>query len=698
MPPAADFEREPLSTQVRFVKGVGPRGAELLARLGIGTVCDLLYYAPRDWQDRTEIIPMAKARDGMQAMFAGRIADAKFKRTGWDKSLFQLCVEDGTGQIIATWFNQPYVAERFAEAEKVIIWGKVSKYRGNYQINSPEYEILAPDEEIDGSDYGGIVPVYPSTEGLTQRRLRMIVSNCIDGYLAAVEDAVDERYRETRELPPERVALRNLHFPKDDESRAAALRRLKYDEFFLLETAMALRRENIRRSGGAAKIPVSDKVDEHIRRLFDFKFTPDQDAVIKDVRSDLGESAPMNRLLQGDVGSGKTAVAIYVMLSAVAAGFQAALMAPTEILAEQHYRTLSALLEKARVKFELLTGGTSAAEKKRIRAVAAAGEIDIIIGTHSLVEETIDFAKLGVVVMDEQHKFGVMQRAALRRKGQNPHCLVMTATPIPRTLMLTIFGDLDVSIIANPPPGRQPVVTRWVPPEKRREAFEFIRRRLAEGKQAFFVYPLVDAADTVAADVKSATETARELRAIYADFGVELVTGAMDAKKRDAAMTAFRAGKVRVLVATVVIEVGIDIPNATIMVVENAERFGLSQLHQLRGRIGRGAQKSFCLLFGEPKTDEAERRLQVMTETSDGFKIAEEDLKLRGPGEFFGTRQHGLPEFRFANIIDDWKLLQSAREDAFELVSLDPLLKRHALLYKAVLEKYKGQLDLVEVG
>jgi len=511
-----------------------------------------------------------------------------------------------------------------------------------------------------------------------------------------VEDLLDEKVRKARELVPVRVAVRNLHFPKDADARLAALRRLKFDEFFVLEAAMALRRENISRTGGAPAIGVTDKVDEHIRRLFDFEFTSDQDKVVAQLRKDIEGTSPMNRLLQGDVGSGKTAVAIYAMLSAVAAGYQAALMAPTEILAEQHFRTISGLLEKARVRFALLTGGTPETVKREIKAQVASGALDILVGTHSLIEKTVDFAKLALAVMDEQHKFGVLQRAALRRKGVNPHCLVMTATPIPRTLMLTVFGDLDVSVLAEGPPGRGEVLTRWVPPEKRTDAFEFIRTHLASGRQAFFVYPLVEASDS--ADVKSAVETAEQLRRAYGEFGVALVTGAMDSRKKEAAMRAFRTGKARVLVATVVIEVGIDIPNASIMVVENAERFGLSQLHQLRGRIGRGPHKSYCLLFGEPKTDQAERRLRVMTETSDGFKIAEEDLQLRGPGEFFGTRQHGLPEFRFADIIADWGILRSAREDAFELVSLDPALKSHTLLHKAVRAKFADRLDLVEAG
>jgi ATP-dependent DNA helicase RecG len=337
-----------------------------------------------------------------------------------------------------------------------------------------------------------------------------------------------------------------------------------------------------------------------------------------------------------------------------------------------------------------------AAGKESIKSAAAAGELDLLIGTHSLIEGTVDFARLGLVVMDEQHKFGVVQRAKLKRKGANPHTLVMTATPIPRTLMLTVFGDLDVSTLEKSPPGRGEITTRWVPPEKRGEAFEFIRKKLAKGRQAFFVYPLIEGSENT--DVKSAVDTARELEGVFGEFGVQLVTGAMSSKAKSAAMRDFRSGKARILVATVVIEVGIDIPNASIMVVENAERFGLSQLHQLRGRIGRGRHRSYCLLFGEPRTDDARRRLEVMAETTDGFRIAEEDLKLRGPGEFFGTRQHGLPEFAFADLIEDWKLLQAAREDAFAVVEEDPGLARHPVLRARVHESYGGRLDLAEAG
>jgi len=688
-------ERDPLSTNVQYVKGVGPRCAAVLARLGIHTAKDLLYHKPRAWQDRTKIKPIAKAREGETAMFSGEVIDTNLKKIRYRRTIFEALIEDGTGEMVLTWFNQPYMADKFRVGDRLLAWGRVGNYQGLPQIVAPEFEITDEDEET-GGPHQGIVPVYPLTEGINNRRMRRIVSNALDKYAAALDEFVDEKILLKRRLVPLSRAVRDMHFPESDQARAKALRRLKFDELFLLETAMALRRQAIAESGGAPPIRVTDRVDERIRRLFDFDFTPDQDAVIEDLRRDLDSSAPMNRLLQGDVGSGKTVVAIYALLSAVAAKHQAAIMAPTEILAEQHHRTLSKLLRKARVNFALLTGGTPAAQKARIKKETAAGEIDILIGTHSLIQETVDFRRLGLVVMDEQHKFGVLQRAELKRKGANPHSLVMTATPIPRTLTLTVFGDLDVSIIENGPPGRKEVTTRWVPPEKREEALEFIRKRLAEGRQAFFVYPLIEGSEK--SDVKSAVETARELENVYGEFGVELVTGAMDSKSKEAAMRAFRSRKAHVLVATVVIEVGIDIPNASIMVVENAERFGLSQLHQLRGRIGRGAHRSWCLLFGEPATDEARKRLEIMAATSDGFRIAEEDLKLRGPGEFFGTRQHGLPEFRFADIIDDWKLLVAAREDAFELVRGDPGLRRHPSLRRRVLENYGGRLDLVEAG
>jgi ATP-dependent DNA helicase RecG len=687
-------DRDDLDESVQYLKGVGPRVATLLEKLGVRAVEDLLYMKPRTWQDRTRMLPISKAAEGELAMFSGRIVDAKLKKIRWRKSILQVVIDDGSGSLILTWFNQPYVAGLLEKAEHLIVWGKVALYRGALQIVVPEFEIV--DEEETAEAHQAIMPVYRLTEGLNNRRMRRIVANCIEKHLSDVPDLVPPDIRKKRKLIGIGEAIGKLHFPANDEEKSRALRRLKYDEFFLLESALALHRAEVERSGGAPEIVVTERIDERIRKLFDFAFTADQDKVIADLRRDIASTAPMNRLLQGDVGSGKTVVAIYALLAAVAAKQQAALMAPTEILAVQHHRTLKKLLRKARVEFELLTGATSAAEKRKIVSAAASGELDILIGTHSLIEESVDFARLGLVVTDEQHKFGVLQRAALRRKGANPHSLVMTATPIPRTLTLTVFGDLDVSTIENGPPGRKDVVTRWAPGDKRDDAFEFIRKKLREGRQAYFVYPLIDEGEKK--DIKSAVTTAKELKTVFPGFGVELVTGAMKSEAKAAAMSAFRSGKARILVATVVIEVGIDIPNASIMVIENAERFGLSQLHQLRGRIGRGRHRSYCILFGEPATDEAAKRLEVMAATSDGFRIAEEDLKIRGPGEFFGTRQHGLPEFRFADIIEDWKILNAAREDAFELVRQDASLGGHRELHRRVLARYGGELDLFETG
>ncbi len=685
-----------LCTNVQYVRGVGPQYARLIARLGIETVHDLLYHKPRGWQDRTQIMPISSAAQGESAMFAGTVTDARLKKMRRRGSLLDALIDDSTGQMALTWFNQPYIAEKIRVGDRVLAWGRVTSYQGLPQIVSPEFETIDDEGDEAGGPHQGIVPVYPLTEGVTNRRMRFIISNCLEKYSSSLEDFLDAAIIEKRRLVPLSQAIRHLHFPPSEKARLRALRRLKFDELFLFEAAMALRRENITRAGGAPEIKITERIDARIRRLFDFTLTPDQDAVIRDLAADLASTAPMNRLLQGDVGSGKTAIAIYAMLSAVAARSQAALMAPTGILAEQHYRTLSKLLREARVRFELLTGGTPPAEKTRIRRLAAAGELDILIGTHSLIQESVDFSRLGLVVMDEQHKFGVLQRARLKSKGTSPHSLVMTATPIPRTLTLTVFGDLDVSVIATGPPGRKQVSTRWVRPEQREEAFEFIRKKLSEGRQAFFVYPLIEGSEK--SDVRSAVETAQELKELYREFTVEVVTGAMDSPSRESAMNEFRSGRAHILVATVVIEVGIDIPNASIMVIENAERFGLSQLHQLRGRIGRGRHRSWCLLFGEPATEEARSRLEIMSETSDGFRIAEEDLRLRGPGEFFGTRQHGLPEFKFADIIEDWKLLIAAREDAFAMVEADPGLARHARFKERVLESCRGRLDLVETG
>ena len=691
-----------LGDSVQFVKGVGPRRAEMLSRLELTTVADLLTYYPRTYADRTHLADVIDLVPGMTATVRAQVMSVKsnpFRR------IFTVRFADPTGALQVVWFNQMYLAgdkrsgrpPTFVKGDWFYLTGKLTEYRDKLQMTNPEHERTDPDEPEEGG--AGILPVYGLTEGLTQQQLRRIMRAALEECAGELPEVLPEPVLRARDFPGIRQAAHDIHFPPTFEHRDAARRRLIYEEFFLLESAMALRRASIERESTPCHVRVTEKIDQHIRRLFPFTLTAAQERVIAEIVADLGRPHPMNRLLQGDVGSGKTVVAMYAMLSAVANGYQVALMAPTEVLAEQHYGTFGKFLSRARVRMERLIGGQGSAERREILRRIETGELDIVLGTHALIEPGVSFARLGLLVVDEQHKFGVVQRAELRAKGIAPHCLVMTATPIPRTLMLTVFGDLDVSVIDQMPPGRKDIVTRMVAPGRREAAFDFIRKELRQGRQAYFVYPLIDESEA-ATDVKSATQMARRLAGeVFPEFQVELLTGRMSSSEKDGVMQGFRARQAQILVATVVIEVGIDVPNATIMVIENAERFGLSQLHQLRGRIGRGEHQSYCLLFGNPRTDEAKLRLKAMADISDGFRIAEEDLKLRGPGEFFGTRQHGLPEFKIANLIDDYDLLKLSAADAQDLVRQDPKLTapEHRPLRREVLARFADRLELIDV-
>ncbi len=690
-----------LDDPVQFVKGVGPKRAELLGVLGIQTVGDLLNHYPRGYSDRTHRADVIDLAVGVTATVKVQVKRLQVNR--W-RRVVKVRFADVTGSMDAVWFNQTYLAGDpkrgtapvFVKGDWFYLTGKVGEYRGALQMTNPEFEAADEEEDERGA---GIVPIYGLTEGLRQPQLRRIMINAIEACGEALVEVLPMPVLEARNLPGIHRATSGIHFPLSWEHRDASRRRFAYEEFFLLELAMAMRRASIERESTPWRVKVSEKIDAHIRALFPFQLTGAQERVIREITADLERPHPMNRLLQGDVGSGKTVVAMYAMLSAVANGDQAALMAPTEVLAEQHYETFKRFLAKGRVRMVRLVGGHGAAQRKAALEQIASGEADIVFGTHALIEPDVTFAKLALVVVDEQHKFGVLQRAELRGQGPSPHCLVMTATPIPRTLMLTVFGDLDASVIDEMPPGRKRIVTKFVPPGRRETAFEFIRKQIAGGRQAYFVYPLVEDSEN-SAELKSATEMAKRLeREVFRGMRVGLLTGRMSSAEKDAVMGEFRAGKLHVLVATVVIEVGLDVPNATVMVVENAERFGLSQLHQLRGRIGRGAHQSYCLLFGEAKTDEAKLRLKAITATDDGFVIAEEDLKIRGPGEFFGTRQHGLPEFRVANLVEDYELLKLSARDAREIVDEDPKLlgTGRALLRKTVLERFGERLELIDV-
>ncbi|HHT9124791.1 MAG TPA: ATP-dependent DNA helicase RecG [Candidatus Brocadiia bacterium] len=684
---------ESLLKNVQYLKGVGPRRFALLKRLGIQTIYDLLYYFPRDYQDRSNILNISNIPVNTVATVKGRVIDINsyYARSG--KHVLEVYLNDNTGTVQGIWFNQPFLKKKFHVGDEFIFYGRVRFYKC-LQIANPEFELITDDPLMNE----GIVPIYPLTEYLTQALFRNLTKNAVDEYVGSVKEMLDEEFLAKRQLCSVTDALKNIHFPESLEHLKMARRRLSYDEFFLLEVAMALRRRGIKEGTGYA-FKIGQNVESHILRLFPFSLTNGQKWVIGEIRDDMRSEKPMNRLLQGDVGSGKTAVAIYALLAAIANGFQTALMAPTEILAEQHYQTLLRYLSHARVKILLLTGGSPTAMRKENIGKINHGEIDLVVGTHALIMKDVKFKKLGLVVVDEQHKFGVIQRANLRMKGCRPDVLVMTATPIPRTLSLTIFGDLDISILNEIPPGRTPVETRLHSEKHLAEAYEFIRNELNQGRQAFVIYPLVKESEKL--DLKSATEGAKKLQDIvFPKFKVGLLHGQMKQQDKDRIMKDFRERRYDILVSTIVIEVGIDVPNATIMVIEHAERFGLAQLHQLRGRIGRGPHKSYCLLFGNPRTPEARKRLQIMTQTNDGFRIAEEDLQIRGPGEFFGTRQHGLPELKIGDLIGDYPLLKLARDDAFSIVKNDGRLEqeKNRFIKETVIERFKGRLNLISIG
>ena len=586
------------------------------------------------------------------------------------RNMTTVVVRDDTGRLDAVWFNAPYRADSAKKGDTVVVSGKVREYK-TVQMIAPSIEVVGEGPAENFAEWSlPVLPFYRLPAGLYQRSMRKAVAAALDIAGGAIEDVFDEKFLRARDLPPLARAYRDAHLPENIESARAARRRFAYDELFFIETAIALRRGAVKRSAKNFRAHVTEAVDKRIRARMPFQLTEGQERVIAEITADIQATAPMNRLLQGDVGSGKTVVALYAMLAYVANGIQAAFMAPTEILAEQHQRTISEFLRGSRVRVALLKGRQKALERQQALDDLAAGKTDIVVGTHALIQKDIAFAKLGIIVVDEQHKFGVLQRGALKRKGLNPDVLVMTATPIPRTLAMTVFGDLDVSVIEGLPPGRVPVETRLVPPKNIGKAYEFIREELKAGRQAYFVYPLIEESQKEGmAGLKAATQTRDELaEKVFPEFRVALLHGGMRPDEKDRIMAEFRDGAINVLVATVVIEVGIDVPNATVMVVENAERFGLSQLHQLRGRIGRGSAKSYCLLLGDAGTEAARERLEALAATSDGFRIAEEDLRLRGPGELLGTRQHGLPDLVHADLAQDFELLCRARDDAFGMV------------------------------
>jgi ATP-dependent DNA helicase RecG len=567
-------------------------------------------------------------------------------------------------------------------------------------MRHPRVELLADDEDAPA---GRILPVYSLTEGLNQAAMRRIVKSVVETHTELVEDVFPDDFLAVHKLWPIRTALPHIHEPADENSKLQALRRFIYQELLVLQLALAIRKWRLSHQRQAPPLPTSSKIDARITRLFPFELTGGQRRAIDEIAADMGRPFPMNRLLQGDVGSGKTVVAMYAMLLAVAHGYQAALMAPTEILARQHLETLGRALAASKVRLTLLTGSLSSNERKDVLEKIAAGEVDVVIGTHAVTHAVaksgVEFKKLGLVVIDEQHKFGVRQRAALKKAGVDPHYLVMTATPIPRTVGMTLFGDLDVSTLQEPPPGRQQVHSYLASDEQRMRWWKFFRNKLDEGRQGFVIAPLVEDSEAVeAANVQATFDTLS--RGELAGYRVGLLHGRMTPVEKDSAMQAFRAGRTHVLIATSVVEVGVDVPNATLMTIEGGERFGLAQLHQLRGRISRGAHPGYLCVFATPANDETEERLEAFTKTTDGFDLAELDFRLRGPGDLFGIKQHGLPPLRIADLSRDTAVVEEARRDAQSLISSDPELANPAFarLKRMVFHRYGEALDLGDVG
>ncbi len=689
--------RSPLETPVQYVKGVGPRRAAILARLGIENVEDLLYHVPRRYVDRSTVRKIRDLRMGEHETFLGKVVTKGLRRTKSGESVFSLALTDGTEIITCKWFNQPYLTNTFKVGDEFIVSGDINYYRGLQTIH-PEYERASDAEQL--LHTGRVVPIYPLSEGIGQKQMRKIVRNALDLGLPCVEETLPEDMVKRKGLLARKEAVSQVHFPEIPKQGEEARRRMAFDELFYLQLLLAIRKKRMLTPRAGIRF---DKGERFCRMLLEglkFELTKAQKKVLSEIKEDMRGGRVMNRLLQGDVGSGKTIVAVMALLIAVESGYQSAIMAPTEILAEQHYLVMKELLHGMDLEVILLLGKMSKKEKEEAYCLMESGEASIVIGTHALIEEGVHFKSLGLVVVDEQHRFGVVQRAKFRRKGFCPDFLVMTATPIPRTLSLTLYGDLDISIIDELPPGRKKVTTRVVGENKREKVHGFVRDEMAKGRQCYVVCPLIEESEKL--DLKAAQEVHKRLKnEIFQDLNVGLLHGRMKPDEKEKTMREFRAGKTHILVSTTVIEVGVDVPNATVMIVEHAERFGLAQLHQLRGRIGRGAERSVCVLMcGKQLSREARERLNAMAKTTDGFEIAEMDLRLRGPGEFFGTRQHGLPEMKVADLVVDSKLLVGARDEAFRIVNEDTdlLMEKNRVIRKVFMSKYKESLELARVG
>jgi ATP-dependent DNA helicase RecG len=707
------------STPVQYVKGIGPRLAEVLAAKGISTVDDLLHYLPFRYEDRANPRGIAELRPGEMATVIAEVRTSGLFRTH-KMPIFQMTAGQGRARLRCVWFNATYLKDKFQPGQMVALYGRVEDSRGEFELKQPQFEILgeaeteATEKAATSLEIGRIVPIYESANQgrLTSKWFRRIIHNTLENLTPEIPEALPAALCSRLNLISAREALWKVHWPEEGESiqalinwRTLAHIRLIFEELFFIELGLELKRREQKAQTGIA-FQLSDRAREAIKKILPFHPTGAQKRALKEIAADMEKPFPMRRLLQGDVGSGKTLVAFEAAIIAIENGNQVALMAPTEILAQQHFFSARRILEPSGYRIVLLTGSLEDDRKREIRRHIAQGNAQLVIGTHALIEQKVEFAKLGLVIVDEQHRFGVLQRFKLMKKqdaqkAAEPDVLVMTATPIPRTLALTLYGDLDISVLDEMPPGRTPIVTRRLGDERSDEVWQFVRKQVATGHQAYVVYPVIE--ENEETELKAAMKMYRELsKKVFPDFQVAVLHGRLDPDLKEQVMRLFQQGKIQILVSTTVIEVGVDVPNATVMVIEHAERFGLAQLHQLRGRIGRGAAKSFCILMtGGKISEEGERRLDAMVRTSDGFQIAELDLELRGPGEMFGTRQAGLPSFQVASLVRDKDLLELAKKEARAVLAGPNSEISQAEIDRALKQmraKWNKSYGLVEVG
>ena len=679
-----------LSMSVQYVKGVGPKRAAKLKRLNIFNVEDLIYYFPRSYEDRTKFCKLSECLDGSKTSLEVVVSGCPtVLRPRKGLSIVKIPVKDETGNGYLVWFNQDYMADSFKLGDFLSVHGKVKKIMNEVQILNP----VCDKGSTDRKKVARIVPVYQLTDKLTNNEMITLVNNVLKNFLDQIDDSLPKKLIDELNLMPLKKALINIHFPSDKESYIRARRRLVFEELLTLQLGLFMIKDKVKADNTGIVFKKTDEIDKFIQSL-SFQLTNAQKRVFKEIEADMESEKQMNRLVQGDVGSGKTIIAILAMIKSWKSGYQSVMMAPTEILATQHYETISALVAKYGIRCELLVGSITNKKKEEIQEKLKSGEIDILVGTHAVIQENILFKNLGLAITDEQHRFGVRQRAILSQKGLNPDVLVMTATPIPRTLALILYGDLDISIIDELPPGRKQIETYAVGASMVDRVNNFIKKNVKEGRQAYIVCPLIEESDTL--NIKSAEEIYEKFKNdIFKEFKLGLLHGRIKPSEKDEIMEMFKKREIDILVSTTVIEVGVNVPNANIMVIYNAERFGLAQLHQLRGRVGRGEYQSYCILINESKSSVSRERMKILQNTSDGFIISEKDLELRGPGEFFGTKQHGLPDLKIANIFTDMEILKLAQKKAAEILNDDIHLNsdEYAKLKERVKYMFKGKVD-----